>query len=44
MLVVQLVFLEACKQKGWDCDGLELNPSAAEFGEKEVLIFMNKIY
>ena len=30
-------FLEACKQKGWDCDGLELNPSAAQFGRKRGL-------
>ena len=33
-------FLEASRKKGWDCEGLELNPSAAEFGRKRGL----KIY
>jgi 2-polyprenyl-3-methyl-5-hydroxy-6-metoxy-1,4-benzoquinol methylase len=33
-------FLEAAKKKNWDCEGLELNPSAADFGKKRGL----KIY
>jgi len=35
-------FLEAAKKKGWYCEGLELNPSAANFGKKRGLRIYEK--
>lgn len=34
-------FIEACKKKGWDTLGLELNPSAVNFGKKRGLNIQN---
>ena len=31
-------FIEAAIKEGWKCEGLELNPSAASFGNKRGLI------
>lgn len=38
-------FLEACKDMGWDCEGLELNPSAVNFGRnRDLKIYQKELY